>query len=223
MNIILSNNLSLIHDIFNLFSLSFIIYLVYINWNIQFNDNFYNLVTLNYNGQYFFYLWKSSFLYFIVDSLWLILKPQSVKSPKTIIFHHIIILLTFMVPYYRFYQCGKLMSISLTVEINTLLLTFKRVLFNNCNYSNLLMNILHFFIVLSFYLSWFIIRLIMFPIITNEVYKLYMQEYLESNNLINIYTFPLVSQSLLCCLNYKWTFDLYKIKLSNKDKSLKYL
>ena len=219
-----TSNLPLIHDLFNLFSLSFIIYLVAINWNIQF-INYYYFPILTYDGLYFFYLWKSTLIYFIFDLLWIILKPESVKNPKIIIFHHIITLLSIMVPFYRYYQCGKLMSICLTVEINTLLLTARRLLvpYNNYSEYNKIINIIQSFISFNFYLSWIFIRLIMFPIIALEVYKFWNQEYLVTKYVVNIYSYPLISQTFLCLLNYKWTFDLIRTKLKNKDKSLKYL
>lgn len=221
---ILKSNLPLLHDLFNLFSLSFIIYLITINWNIQFTDYYYFPI-LTYNGLYFFYLWKSTLIYFVFDLLWLILKPESVKSPKIIIFHHLVTLLSIMVPFYRYYQCGKLMSICLTVEINTILLTSKRLLgiYNDYFKYKKIFNIIQSFISLNFYLSWIIIRLIMFPIITLEVYKFWNQEYLETKYFTNIYSYPLISQTFLCLLNYKWTFDLLIIKLKNKNKSIKYL
>lgn len=215
-------NFPLLHDLFNFFSLSFIIYLVTINWSLQF-PNYYYVPILKYNGLYFFYLWKSTLVYFLFDLGWIILKPESVKSPKIIIFHHLITLLSIMVPFYRYYQCGKLMSICLTVEINTLLLTTRRILYNNSSEYYKIINIIQSFITFNFYLSWIVIRLIMFPIINFEVYKLWNQEYLETKYFINIYNYPLFSQTFLCLLNYKWTFDLLKTKLNNKNKSLKYL
>ena len=217
------NNIPLIHDIFNLVCLSYIIYLVTINWNLELINNYYFPIILIYNGQHFFYLWKLTLFYFLVDIFWLILKPQSVKSPKIIIFHHLVTLLSIMVPYYRYYECGKLMSICLTVEINTLLLTTRRVLHNCCHKDNTIGNIIQSCISFNFYLSWIIIRLIMFPIIAFEVYNFWIHEYLETKYFINIYSYPLISQTFLCLLNYKWTFDLLKTMFKNKDKSLKYL
>lgn len=105
------------HDFFNLIVLIPIIVLDVINWNWEklFNLKKKETMADAWTGQFFDIFFACTALYFLSDLLWIILVPKCVKSPSTIIQHHIATLLYIMVPYYipeLQFMMGACMSVS---------------------------------------------------------------------------------------------------------------
>ncbi len=183
-----------------------------------------------------YYLLFYTFLsYMIIDSLWLVIAPKTVASPKVILVHHFMGTLGWLCGYYtsniRDYTCTGMHQfnhlntysliivftlIGVLVEINTFLLIYRR------NYGrNLLTEIL-------FYSTWIGIRIVLFTtILTNyasifiikdiNVYKFSI----EIHNPIEIYTATFfVISIVLMILNYYWTYDLLYKVLIDKSKTV---
>eukprot|EP00439_Symbiodinium_sp_Y106_P078417 s1097_g17.t1 len=88
--------------------------------------------------------------YLVSDALWIALQPDMVKTPVSVILHHLVTLIVIVEP--MFYESHRVnASRALLVEINTVLLTLRRLLGRPpwCE--------------LGFYLTWALIRLIWFP------------------------------------------------------------
>lgn len=138
--------------------------------------------------------------YLLVDCVWVILIPSCVASdPKAIILHHVATAFAILVPFFlpRF---GWHMGACLIVEVNTLCLTIRR----NVTKDELLYHILN----ISFYVTWVILRLLMFPVLT-ALFALEYYWYSElTSNYFNIVVFAPTFQSLLTLMSYKWTYDL---------------
>jgi hypothetical protein len=127
------------HDIFNLLSIPVIL-----------TSNIYLLNNFNpYNLSVYIYIFV---LYIFLDTLWLILKPQSVASPGTIIVHHIISIIGLVLTLQLDFHFAILGTFGGLIEFNTLFLILRR----NLRYPIIgdILNIL-------FYISWVVIRLIM--------------------------------------------------------------
>jgi hypothetical protein len=129
------------HDFFNLVVLVPITALNVMNWNWdilleQFvgihrgrrNSHRGSLMVLQdaWTGDWFDVFFAATVLYFLVDLLWILLVPASVKSPATIIQHHIATLLYISIPYIR-PECRWCMGACMIVELNTWFLIARRV------------------------------------------------------------------------------------------------
>ncbi len=101
-----------VHDVFNLFIIGLL--------NVE---NIYYLAT----GSGFTAFYTSSMVYFLLDTVFVGLYPQSVKSPLVILVHHMITALYILIPY-NYPQYHWCMSYCMLVEVNTWLLIAKRVL-----------------------------------------------------------------------------------------------
>jgi hypothetical protein len=124
------------HDLFNLIALPFLI--------------FANL--------YFIWIWNQDTLiiftfiflfYIIVDCLWVVVIPNCVASPQTIIFHHIVTAAGLSLNLSLPFEFATITALGGLIEINTFLLIFRRNM-----KSNQFINYLFFF-------SWVLIRNIM--------------------------------------------------------------
>lgn len=221
------SNPKIIHDYFNIFCLPIIIFLNLINISFSITE-----LEIKWNGTYFLLFWYTTFTYFIIDYLWVFFIPKSVKSPELIKTHHIITILNILCPYY-YQEAEWFMGVCMIVELNTWFLIVKRqyIPFHNDKY--LLNKLIYFTINTLFYLSWYIIRLFIYPILTFDMYDLYISQYkfLSNHNklyndkiflIINPFLYSLLCHFCLCLLNLKWTFDLVKSNFI-KSTNNKYL
>ncbi|CAJ1383400.1 unnamed protein product [Effrenium voratum] len=90
--------------------------------------------------------------YLISDGLWILLQPDMVRTPKSIIAHHVVTLIVIMDPL-QIASHRVNASRALLVEVNTVLLTLRRLLGHPvwCE--------------VGFYLTWVLIRLVWFPVL----------------------------------------------------------
>ena len=113
------------HDFFNLIVLIPIVALDVMNWNWEKLFHLKKKETLAdaWTGEWFDLFFACTAVYFVADLLWILLVPKCVKSPSTIIQHHIATLLYIMMPYFKpeiRYFMGACMSVSATTPITTL-------------------------------------------------------------------------------------------------------
>lgn len=138
-------------------------------------------------------------LYLLADSIWVVIRPQSVASPSTIIFHHVVCIIGWIVPHVCDPSLSKWTSIGIVVEINTFLMIARRY------YGRTI------FLQVLFYTSWVLLRLILFP----TVLYLFIFKYIEysindsQNNYFNTGLFVLLTMIFLNVLNLKWSWDLF--------------
>ena len=174
-------NLLKIHDYFNIISLPFI-----------FVSNWIQLIFGNIFGfDYLFYLFLT---YILLDLFWLIWKPKSVGSPGTIIFHHVISAggwcITVLQP-----DLAHLARLALLVEFNTWFNILKRYYKTDFMYG-------------CFYLTWFLFRVILYPILFYLSYQKYALYIIKYNTYFNLALPIFLICVSLTTLNLLWSYEL---------------
>jgi len=173
------------HDLMNLFSLLAIV-LTSINSLIA-NKNHFTPILI-------------AFIYILVDTYIIYKYPNCVKSQKTILFHHIITLIFFTLPFSSPKE-SIFCILDLLVEINTLLLIIKKYCKNPL-------------IKKAFNITWVFFRIILYPtLFIISIYKIP-----HYNQIFKIIA-PLC-QFILCIMNFKWTYDIFYKTKKNDHKQL---
>jgi len=213
-----------IHDFFNLIVLVPIVVLNSLNWNW---DTLFETVFFNSNkrfqdaweGDWFEYFFWTTLAYFAVDLIWVWWIPTCVKSPGTIIKHHVATLLYIIIPY----QDASLqwcMGACMSVEINTWFLIARRIL-NKQGYTPWILqlpgspwlSIRVKFLSIAFYVTWVSIRCILYPYMWYSFGQNYLQRCQELGSPLNVWAIVLPIHSIFCLLNLKWSYDLLQSKL----------
>ena len=141
-----------------------------------------------------------------IDSIWVWLVPESVASPSTILSHHLVVLLVWIVPHYqgnptliRYSSFGPL------VEINTWCLIARRNVRDSV------------FLQFLFYASWIGLRIIFYPVILYDFSLLMITSLSTTSHVDTSGAYFHVSGLLILAtmvflngLNAKWSFDLFK-------------
>jgi hypothetical protein len=216
------------HDFFNLIILIPIVALNVMNWNWDkiFNWSFKSGLDA-WTGEWFEAFFFAVVGYFFIDLCWVLVIPNCVKSPSTIIQHHLITMLYILIPYFRpKYQWA--MGACMSVEINTWFLIARRV-FNKQGFSPWIidlsfMSIRVKIISVCFYVTWIGIRCILYPILLVWLVKVWLATSLKVGTNINLDMIAPLMHSSFCVLNFRWTYDLimskiryYKRRSMNKD------
>ncbi len=192
-----------------------------LNWDwdaLLYKDNFKNNIPFQncWTGDYFDLFFYTSISYFIIDLAWVVIIPKAVKSPSTIIQHHIATLLYLMIPY-KMPSVRFLMGICMSVEINTWFLIARRV-FNKQGFPPWTIDLPYLFSVrvklisIFFYLTWVAIRCIVYPYVLVIMGRLVQDSNLAENNKVMI-SVAACLHSIFCFLNARWTVDLITGKL----------
>mmetsp|Transcript_24451 Transcript_24451/g.35946 ORF Transcript_24451/g.35946 Transcript_24451/m.35946 type:complete len:204 (+) Transcript_24451:79-690(+) len=187
------------HDLFNLFCLPVILY--YLScFLIDF-----------YRGNHadFLFVFSVGEVYFLVDTLWLIIWPHSVASPKLIIGHHFLSALGWYLPI-LVPDLAPWVSACLLVEVNTFFLIAKRY-FHDVNYMRVLLKI-------CFHITWVTLRVIMYPAIVYFYSYKVIAHCQSQGTYVNVQSLGFVLVSCLTILNMKWSYDLYFGKATPKAK-----
>lgn len=173
------------HDVFNL-----VLVPVVVLYNILYLSNTSNQIYSHL--QYIVF-----FAYLILDILFVLAVPRCVASPRTIVIHHIIVILgwSLMLVDSTFYSW---ISLGMLVEINTWFHVARR------NWrSSLVIQIL-------FFVSWFLLRNVLYPVVLILFTSVYIQYCTEHNSIINSGLICWILIVLLNYLNAQWTYDLTK-------------
>lgn len=216
------------HDFFNLIILIPIVALNVMNWNWDkiFNWSFKSLSDA-WTGEWFEPFFFAVVGYFFIDLCWVLVIPNCVKSPSTIIQHHLITMLYILIPYFRpKYQWA--MGACMSVEINTWFLIARRV-FNKQGFSPWIIDLSFFsirvkIISVCFYVTWIGIRCILYPILWLWLVRVWWATSLKVGTNLNLDMIAPLMHSSFCILNFRWTYDLimskiryFKRRSMNKD------
>lgn len=212
------------HDFFNLVMLIPIVVLNMMNWNweLLLSRTRKKPVEKAWTGDYFMELWYFTMFYFAVDLLWVCIIPRCVKSPTTIIQHHIATIIYLLVPYLH-PQCQWVMGACLSVEINTWFLIARRVM-NKLGLPSwtiklpFLYSIRLKLISICFYITWVSIRCILYPILWIPIWKISVKEYRRIGSWMTLVSIITPIHTVFCALNAKWTYDLFRSKLRQMKK-----
>jgi hypothetical protein len=216
------------HDVFNLISLAVMIplilhYLYLYSWQTlvpewgmsgeQQSEGVVDEQKLELEEK--FYIFFVFFVtYLIIDTIVIYLYPFCVvSSPKSLIFHHFLLLPLCVVPFYH-KRYHWHMILGLTTEINTFFIVLRRQLqlypkslvYQICN--------------IMFYVTWIVLKLLLFPFLSYLFLKEYVIYSSEVANYVNLTMIAPVLMVSLTGLSYKWTYDMLSKILTNKQKVL---
>lgn len=206
------------HDFFNLIALLPIISLDVMNWNWEkmFNLKKKQTIIDSWTGKWFDQFFIITALYLIVDMVWILSVPKCVKSPPTIIQHHVFTAIYIL---YLYSQPDQrwIMGVYMSAQINTWFLIARRV-FNKEGFPPWIIDLSFVsikvkLISICFFVTWFGIRCFLFPILLGYLFKVWRLESAKAKSYYVLSIIPLVLQATMCTLNFKWTFDLLRSKL----------
>jgi len=208
-----------VHDFFNLIVLVPVVVLNMMNWNWEmiFNKPKGKTMADAWNGDWFMEFWQVTFLYFLVDLTWMFIKPSCVKSPMTIIQHHIATILYILIPYFN-PDLQWCMGACMSVEINTWFLIARRV-FNKQGFPPWViglptgLSIRIKLISILFYITWISIRVILYPYLMYAFWLMWTVHSAKSGSRLNPLLIVQPLHFCFCLLNLKWTHDLLMSKI----------
>jgi hypothetical protein len=208
------------HDFFNLIVLVPVVILNMLNWNwdvlLDFSSKGRSLKLIDaWTEEWFDLFWWVTLSYFVVDMVWVAWIPSCVRSPGTIIKHHIATLIYIMVPY-KYSAARPFMGACMSVEINTWFLIARRI-FNKQGFSPWVVqlpgtvspsySIRIKFISIFFYVTWISIRCVLYP------FLLWYFAIMSMKSVRSVYTAVLPIHFIFCVLNLRWTYDLCMSKI----------
>lgn len=205
------------HDFFNLFFLVPLVALNVMNWNwdLLLNWQFENFQDA-WTGEYFDSFFKVTLAYFVADLLWIVLLPSCVKSPATIVQHHVATMLYILIPYMKaeYQWC---MGACMIVEINTWFLIARRV-FNKQGFPPWVIglsvvSIRIKLISILFYITWIGIRCLLYPYLMVAFYRQWMDLSVRVGTKFNVLLLSVPLHACFCLLNLKWSYDLLMSKI----------
>eukprot|EP00529_Nitzschia_sp_RCC80_P020861 CAMPEP_0113490238 /NCGR_PEP_ID=MMETSP0014_2-20120614/26942_1 /TAXON_ID=2857 /ORGANISM="Nitzschia sp." /LENGTH=401 /DNA_ID=CAMNT_0000384001 /DNA_START=155 /DNA_END=1360 /DNA_ORIENTATION=+ /assembly_acc=CAM_ASM_000159 len=220
-----------VHDYFNLVVLLPIVALNVMNWNWEMLSKYFFLSSCStiskkdleqltipnaWTGDYFDLFFWVTLSYFVVDLLWIIVVPTSVKSPAVIFQHHIVTILYILIPFYE-PEVRWCMGACMSVEINTWFLIARRVFnkqgFPPWSFDLGFVSIRVKLISICFYVTWIAIRDILYPVMMGYILNRWWTESEKAGTYINIELVPPILHAIFCILNLKWTYDLIMSKV----------
>jgi hypothetical protein len=222
------------HDFFNLIVLVPVVVLNLMNWNFDVlwslsrernthnsnNSNNANQendgIAMAWTDDWFAPFFYVTTLYFLVDLTWILCSPSCVKSPATIVQHHLATLMYLLIPY-MYEKCHWCMGACLIVEVNTWFLIARRV-FNKQGFSPWIIDLSFFsirvkLISILFYTTWILIRCLWYPYLMIPFYRIWLRHSHQVNTKINLVMLTLPLHFAFCCLNLKWSYDLLMSKI----------
>lgn len=216
------------HDVFNLIALVPVVVFNCINWTCGEPATMCGVlagksVPEMWDGGFFLLFWWTTLGYFIADILWVLILPHCVKSPKVILQHHVVTIAYIMIPF-LYPQYGWLMGACMIVEVNTWLIIARRY-FNRRGLKAfspgvpLITSCRLLAVSIPFYLTWFVIRLGVYPFLLLVLVSEWYKRWQEVGSPFNILLITPAMQSVFIYLNLKWTVDLARSKMKGRGAS----
>lgn len=169
-----------------------------------------------WTGEWFDWFFGVTLLYFCIDLIWILLVPSCVKSPSTIVQHHLATILYILIPYHRpaYQWC---MGACMIVEVNTWFLIARRV-FNKQGFPPWILNLSFVsirvkLISILFYVTWIGIRCILYPYLLVEFTRAWMHHSEQVGTKWNLIGLSVPLHAAFCLLNVRWTYDLLMSKV----------
>lgn len=155
-----------------------------------------NVLNLSYlaTGEGFTVFWTTTMLYFLFDTVFVGIYPQSVKSPVVILSHHLCTALYMLIPY-NYPQYHWCMAYCMLVEVNTWLLIARRCIGGRA-------------IELAFYATWVGLRNVFYPYLIWAFAVEWQNETKACGSPWNPILITPLLQAFLTGLNYHWTLQL---------------
>lgn len=203
-----------LHDRFNLACIAFINVINFLNWRLD-TAAWKNFSLLDghdewasrWTGDYEQSLLVALFAYMVFDTLFVCVFPQSVKTPGSILLHHVCVLFAMLVPLTHRATHGYTLGLFLVADLNTLFLTVRKMLLKST--SNGPGTVVFSMVSFCFYITWVVIRLIIFPIWLFKIsVPAYLAHWHRVGTPLNVFIVMPCSNFWACALNFKWTYDL---------------
>lgn len=218
-----------VHDWFNIIVLLPLCALNFANWSVS-ADSIQQVlegtlaVPSLWSGHHFEFFFWLTVMYFVTDALWVTIVPNCVRSPGVILKHHAATLVYMTIPFF-YEEYSWLMGACMSVEVNTWFLIARR-LFNKQGVvpftftaampgGTVEVKIISIF----FYLTWIVIRLLIYPVLLFITWNAYMERWLRVGSPFNAITVAPLLQLVLVCFNVKWSFDLFHSKMRSLGPS----
>ena len=155
--------------------------------------------------RYFMLQYVVFLTYMIVDSIWLIIKPNSVPKVETILYHHLITAIGWNFPVVGDMEYRRVIALGPLVEFNTFFMILRR----NVGH--------HWLVEFFFYLTWIVIRLGVYHYaLLSIIWKYYHLSHVYATY-INTGLLVLLFLLFLNYLNLKWSIDLYNKTFNSKN------
>ena len=161
-------------------------------------------------------------LYYVLDSIFIIVWPESVGAPITIVLHHVMSLFATFGLAYNFCWVRYVMVETTLVDVNTWLLIVRQFLKSK-----------HVIVEIAFFITWISIRILLYPYLMFKSFKLVtgsplyldqMENMKQAEEMdINVQITVSILFILFNILNFKWSYDLFKKTIQgrgNKDHDL---
>lgn len=210
------------HDFFNLVVLVPVVVLNLMNWNfdVLFGDKRYTstsaFLAAAWTSEWFGWFFGVTVAYFLVDLLWILTIPECVKSPATIIQHHLATILYILIPY-RKSDYRWCMGACMIVEVNTWFLIARRV-FNKQGFPPWIIDLSFVsirvkLISILFYTTWIAIRCVLYPYLMLPFWEAWSIETAKYGTRWNLIALCVPLHACFCLLNLKWSYDLLMSKI----------
>ena len=214
------------HDFFNLVVLVPVVALNVMNWNwdmlltvfLRRNHKVVDVSSIAdfWTGEWFDVFFAVSAAYFVTDLLWIVFIPSCVRSPATIIQHHVATILYILIPYY-FEEFRWCMGACMSVEINTWFLIARRVL-NKQGFPPWVLDLSFVsirvkLISVCFYVTWIAIRCVLYPRLMKPFYNIWIEHSKKVGTDWNLVMLVVPLHASFCLLNFKWSYDLLMSKV----------
>ena len=170
-----------------------------------------------WTGDWFTPFFRVAVLYFLTDLAWICIFPNCVRSPATIIQHHIATLLYLYVPF-SVPHTRWCMGACMSVEVNTWFLIARRV-FNKQGFSPWVIGLPPFLSIrvklvsIFFYLTWISVRCILYPYLLMEFTQLWIDHSEAVGTRLNVLAIVTPLHAIFCILNARWTYELIMSKV----------
>mmetsp|Transcript_31840 Transcript_31840/g.52487 ORF Transcript_31840/g.52487 Transcript_31840/m.52487 type:complete len:324 (+) Transcript_31840:23-994(+) len=209
------------HDFFNLVVLIPLLVLNIMNWNWDIlggmPENKKSLENA-WTGEWFYVFYLYCQFYFVADLIWIVLIPNCVRSPTTIMQHHVFTIFYMLVPLFfpklRFVMVGAFRS----VDFNTWFLISRRV-FNKQGFPPwiiglpMIISIRVKIISILFYATWIVTRCIIYPILLVDLIERWQVRTALLKTPFNVGAIIVPLHSCFVVLNFKWSYDLLWSKI----------
>lgn len=147
------------------------------------------------NEWYYWLMFRCFLFYIVLDSIIVLVKPNCVGSPRAIQIHHVITSAGYCLQLID-HNFREFAALALLVEINTWFKIGKRYLKD------------YWVVDTLFYLTWFFLRVLMYPYLAYGTGAYFFQRWTESGAWFDLPLLHWAMCIVLTFMNGKWTYDL---------------
>mmetsp|Transcript_112830 Transcript_112830/g.319163 ORF Transcript_112830/g.319163 Transcript_112830/m.319163 type:complete len:266 (-) Transcript_112830:114-911(-) len=207
---------ALVHDVFNVLCISVLDALNLMNWrsdaaawaDVRLADGP-EVWAARWSGAYQNTLLVYFCVYMIVDTVFVCLLPQSVKTPAAIFVHHLAVFAAMAIPWLHSATHGYTLGIFMMAEFNTLFLLLRKMVMRRSPKAKELPGCALLALSVCFYFTWVVVRLVLYPVWFFTVsLPEWLQAWERTGGPLNLFLVMPATTGFAVVLNFKWTWDL---------------